>query len=153
MRSVLKAARTSVDLSLAEQAQGVGEQAGDLGAERGGDLGRAGQEEVAGHDGHEVAEAGVDALDVAAHQRLVHDVVVVERGEVDELHRHRPLQVVVGGGPVAAGGRRQGQAGAQALAAGRDEVRGDLVQERVARADGVPELGFEPCEVVLEEGE
>jgi hypothetical protein len=32
-------------------------------------------------------------------------------------------------------------------------VRGHLVQELVARADGVPELGFQPYEVVLEEGE
>ena len=52
-----------------------------------------------------------------------------------------------------AGGRRQGQAGAQALAAGRDQVGRDLVQELVARADGVAELGFEPSEVVLEGGE
>ena len=119
-------------LSLAQQAQGVGEKTGDLGAERGGDLRRAGQEEVARHDGHEVAEAGVDALDVAAHECLVHDVVVVERGEVDELHRHRPLQVVGGGGPATSGGRRQGQAGAQTLPSGRDQVRRDLVQELVA---------------------
>ena len=139
-------------LALAQQAQGVGQQAGDLGAERGGDLGRAGQEEVAGHDGDEVAEPGVDALDVAAHQGLVHDVVVVERGQVDELDGHRPLEVVAGGGPVAGRGRGQGQAGAQALAPGRDEVGGDLVQKRVARQNGLCELGFEPFEVVGEGG-
>ena len=88
-------------LALTQPAQGVGQQAGDLGAERGGDLGRAGQEEVAGHDGHEVAPAGVHALDVAPHGGLVHDVVVVERGQVDELDGHRPLQVVGGGRPRA----------------------------------------------------
>jgi len=32
-------------------------------------------------------------------------------------------------------------------------VGGHLVQEPVARTDGIPELGFQPCEVVLEEGE
>ncbi len=132
------------DLSLAQQAQRVGEEPGDLGAERRGDLGRAGQEEVAGHDGDEVAEAGVDALHVAAHQGLVHDVVVVERGQVDELDGHRPLEVVGGRRPATSGGRGQGQAGPQALAPGRDQVGGDLVEEGVARADGVPELGFQP---------
>ena len=141
------------DLALAQQPQRVGEQGGDLGAERGGDLGRAGQQEVAGHDGDEVAETGVDALHVAPHEGLVHHVVVVERGQVHELDGHRPLQVVGGGRPAPPRGRRQGQAGPQALPPGRDEVGGDLVQEPVARADGLPELGFQPCEVVLEVGE
>jgi heptaprenyl diphosphate synthase len=59
-----------------------------LGAEAGGDLGRAGQQEVTGHDGHQVAEPGVDALDIATHSGLVHHVVVVERRQVHELHGH-----------------------------------------------------------------
>ena len=54
----------------------------------GGDLRRPGQQEVAGEDGPEVAPPGVDALDGAAGRGLVHDVVVVERAEVDELDRH-----------------------------------------------------------------
>ena len=104
-------------------------------------------------DGHQIAEAGVDALHVAPHQGLVHHVVVVQRRQVDELDRDGSLEVVGCGGPAPARGRGQRQAGAQALAPGRDEVRGHLVQEPVARTDGIPELGFQPLEVVLEEGE
>ena len=139
------------DLALAQQAQGVGQQAGDLGAERGGDLGRAGQEEVAGHDGDEVAPAGVDALHVAAHQGLVHDVVVVERGQVDELDRHRPLQVVGGGRPgdppVAAARARPGRRRLPPAA-----IRWVVTSSRNGspRADGVAELGFEPRQVVVD---
>ena len=77
------------DLALGRAAQGGGQQAGDLGAERGGDGRRAGQQVVAGHDGHQVAEPAVDALDVAPDGGLVDHVVVVERGQVDELDRDR----------------------------------------------------------------
>ncbi len=84
-------------LPLAELTQRGGQQGGDLGAEPGGDLGRSGQQEVAGHDGHQVPEPGVDALDIAADGRLVHDVVVVERGQVDQFDRHRPEEVLTGG--------------------------------------------------------
>ena len=137
-------------LALAQPPERVGQEGGDLGPERGGDLGRAGEEEVSGHDGHEVAEAGVDALHVAADQGLVHDVVVIERGQVDELHRTGPSQVVGGRRPPAPGGGGQGQARAQALAPRRDQVGGDLVQEAVARAHGLAELGLEAAQVITE---
>ncbi len=84
------------DLALAQPADRGGEQPGDLGAERRGDLRRLGQQEVAGEDGLEVAPAGVDALDGAPGDRLVDDVVVVERAEVDELDRHAAPHRVVG---------------------------------------------------------
>ena len=41
---------------------------------------------------------------------LVHDVVVVQRGQVDQLHRHRP-QEVVPAWPAAGGRRGRGQHG------------------------------------------
>ena len=56
-------------LALAQPADGGGQQAGHLGAERGGDLGRPGQQEVAGEDGLEVAPPGVDALDACGGSR------------------------------------------------------------------------------------
>ena len=74
-------------LALAQPADGGGEQPGDLGAERRGDLRRLGQQVVAGEDRLEVAPPGVDALDGAAGVGVVHDVVVVERAEVHQLHR------------------------------------------------------------------
>ena len=90
-------------LALAEPAEGGGQQPGDLGAQAGGDGRRAGEQVVAGHDGHQVAEAAVHALDVAADRRLVDDVVVVEGGQVDELDRHRRP----GGRPRWPAGRRR----------------------------------------------
>ena len=46
-----------------------------------------GEQEIAGHDRHEVAPAGVHALHAPPAGRLVHDVVVIERREMDELDR------------------------------------------------------------------
>ena len=140
-------------LSLAEAAQRVGQQRGDLGAEAGGDGGAAGQQVVAGDDGHQVAEAAVDALDVAPDGCLVDDVVVVERGQVDELDRHAAHQVVLGGVPAAAGGRGQGQQGPQALAAGGDQVGGDLVEEAVAGDDRGGEQGLQTLQSLLQAGQ
>jgi hypothetical protein len=87
-------------LALAQLSDGAGQQGGHLGAEGGGDLRRPGQQEIAGQDGGEVAPPVVHALDATARVGLVHDVVVVERAEVDELHRHTPQDdIVAGGGP------------------------------------------------------
>ena len=99
-------------LALAEAAERVGQQCGDLGAEAGGDGGAAGQEVVAGDDGHQVPETAVDALDVAPDRRLVDDVVVVERGQVDQFHRHPAHEVVLGCVPVARRSPWPGPAGA-----------------------------------------
>ena len=139
-------------LALAQLPQGGGQQAGDLGAQGGGDLGRAGQQEVAGHDGHEVAETGVDALHVAPHGGLVHDVVVVQRRQVDQLDGHRPEQVLPGGdrGPGCGGG--QGQDRPEPLAPGGQEVGGDLVEEAVAGDHGVHEQGLEALQLIFECG-
>ena len=120
------------DLALAEPGERRREEAGDLGAERRGDLGGAGEEEVAGDDGEQVAPAGVDARDVAPARRLVHHVVVVERGEVHELDRDAAEQRVLAGVATRQGRGSERQRGAQPLAAGLDEVRGDLVEEGVA---------------------
>ncbi len=105
-------------LPLAQLSQGGGQQGGDLGAQAGGDLRRPGQEEVAGHDGHQVAEPGVDALHIATHGRLVHHVVVVEGCQVDQLDGHGSEQVLAGGRAGTGGGGGQGQDRSQALPSG-----------------------------------
>ena len=119
----------------------------------GGDLRRLGQQEVAGEDGLEVAPAGVDALDGAAGGGLVHDVVVVERAEVDELDgdaaqdRRRAVTGAVAGVAVAAAA--MANAGPEALAAGPDQVAGDLGEERRRRRRPASQQGlFDPVEVV-----
>ena len=72
-------------LSAAQLADGRREERGDVGTERRRQRRRAGEEEVAGEDRHDVAPAGVDAGHAAAGLGLVDHVVVVERAEVDEL--------------------------------------------------------------------
>ena len=74
-------------LALAQAPDSGGEQAGHLGAERRRDLRGLGEQVVAGEDRLEVPPAGVHALDGATGEGVVHDVVVVERAEVHELHR------------------------------------------------------------------
>ncbi len=99
-------------LALAQAAQRVGQQFGDVDAEAGGDGGAAGQQVVAGDDGHQVPETAVDALDVAPDGRLVDHVVVVERGQVDQLDRDPAHQVVLGGARGCRRWRWPGPAGA-----------------------------------------
>ena len=77
------------DLSPAQLADRGGEEPGDVGAQRRGQRRRAGEEEVAGEDRHDVAPAGVDAGHAAPGLGFVDDVVVVERSQVDQLHRDR----------------------------------------------------------------
>ena len=74
-------------LAPAQLADGGGEQPRDVGAERGGQRRRPGQQEVAGEDGDDVAPAGVDARHAPAGLGLVDHVVVVQRPEVHELDR------------------------------------------------------------------
>ena len=125
------------DLALDQAGDGGAEQPGHLGAEAGGDLGGAGQEEVARQDGSVVAPAGVDAGDGTAHLGLVHHVVVVERADVDELHRDAAADHVVAGLTAAGEGGADGHDGAQALTAGDDEMAGHLGQVVVGRAHGM----------------
>ena len=89
-------------LPAAQLADRVGEQPGDVGAERRRERRRAGEEEVAREDRDDVAPAGVDAGDAAPGLGLVDDVVVVQRAEVDELARHAAGHDVVADGCVAA---------------------------------------------------
>ena len=118
----------------------VGEQPGDVGAERRGERRRLGEQEVAGEDRHDVAPAGVHARHAAAGLGLVDHVVVVERPEVDELDRDRAGDRVVRGRAVAACGgvggaereRRAGAACRRPRSGGRD-----LAQEAVVGADRV----------------
>ena len=119
-------------------------------AEAGGDGGTAGQQVVAGHDGDQVPETAVDALDVAPDRRLVDDVVVVQGGQVDELDRDRAHEVVLGGVAAAPGGRGQRQERPQPLAACGDEVGGHLVEEAVACDNRGGEQGFQSPQSLLE---
>ncbi len=140
-------------LSLTEPAQRVRQQLGDLHPKAGGDGGAPGQQIIAGDDGDEVPETAVDTLDVPPDGGLVDDVVVVERGEVDEFDRDPAHQFVLGG--VAAAARRGGQCqqGAQAFAAGCDEVGRHLVQEGVTGQDRCGEQGFQSPHSLLETGQ
>ena len=142
------------DLALAQGPDRRGQQRRHLGAERGGDLRGPGQQEVAGHDGDEVAPAGVDAFDSPPGPGLVHDVVVVQRSQMDELHRRPPHHDRVGGRRGQPGASRgQGQGRAQALATGSEQVAGDLGEEGILALDGPPQGPLDSLQVVGERRE
>ena len=136
-------------LPAAQLADGGREQGGDVGAERRGERRRPGEQVVAGEDGHDVRPAGVHARDAPPGLGLVDHVVVVQRTEVHQLHRHPAGDGVVGDRPEALGGvggaDREGRA--QPLAAGGDEVAGDVREERVLGADRAAEGGLDPLHV------
>ena len=98
-------------------------------AEVGEDLRRTGEQEVAGEDGDRVGPPGVRARVAAADRRLVHHVVVVQRGQVGQFDRHRR-----GDDPpvarVAEVGRKQHERGTEPLAPGVDQMPGRLGQQR-----------------------
>ena len=140
-------------LALAQAAQRVGQQLGRLDAELGGDGGRAGQQVVAGHDGHQVAEATVHTLDISPDGCLVNDIVVVERGQVDELDGHATQEVVLGGVTLAPGGRGEGQERPQTLATCGDEVGCDIIEETVSGHDRGGEQGLQTLQSLLQAGQ
>ena len=143
-------------LAPAQLADRVGEERGDVGAERCGERRGAGEQVVAGEDRHDVGPAGVDARHAAARLGLVDDVVVVQRAEVDELARDAAGDHVVADRRVAAGrgvGGAEGEGRADALAAGRDEVRADLAEEAVGVAHRARERVLDPVEIAGERRE
>ena len=95
------------------------------GAEVGDDVGRRAEEQVADQDRRGVAVGGVGAGGAAAHVGLVHDVVVVERGEVGQLDPGRRGDDALVDA-VAELGREQREQRPEPLAAGRGEVRAGL---------------------------
>ena len=115
------------DLALGEPRDRPGQHPGGLGAEAGRDLRGPGEQVVAGEHGHLVVEAGVGRALAPAQLGLVHDVVVVEAGQVGELDGHRrPDQAGLVRVAGVAGDQDQGRA--QPLAAGGDQVAGGLLR-------------------------
>ena len=96
----------------------------------------AAEQEVADEDGGLVAEHGVRCGEAASEAALVHHVVVQEGSGVDEFHAGGEVD---GAGTAAVcearlvaaqAGAGECQDGAQALAAGGDQVSGELRDER-----------------------
>ena len=75
-------------LPLAQAPDRGGQQRCHLGSQRGRQLRGLGQQEVARQDRLQVAPAVIHGLDAAPGLCVVHDVVVVQRAQVHQLHRH-----------------------------------------------------------------
>ena len=93
------------DLAGAQPADRGRQQPRHLGAERRGQLGGPGQQEVARQDRPQVAPAGVDAVDAVAGLGLVDDVVVVQRPDVHQLAGHAAGHGLVADHGVGVAGR------------------------------------------------
>ncbi len=126
------------DLAGHQALERLGLDADGLGAEVRERVGGAGEEEVAGEDGDRVAPAGVGAGDAAPDVGLVHDVVVVERGEVGQLDDHGGGHDAGRVGVSELGGEHHEQR-AEALPAGQDEVLRGLRDEGDVALGGVQE--------------
>ena len=126
-----------VELAGAQALEGprVGE--GRLGPESGDELGGAGHEDVAREDGRRVAPDGLGAGGAAPQRGVVHDVVVVERGDMRELDGDArvPHRLARGALGVPELGGEQHKGGAQTLAAGPGQVGGGRVDGLVSVAD------------------
>ncbi len=118
------------DLALDEPGEGVGLQRHVVDAEGGHDRGRPGEQEVADHDRHRVVPAVIGALGPSAQVGLVHHVVVIEAGDVGQLDdQGGPLDGIGVGVRVQLRGQHHEQR-PEPLAAGVDDVRGGLGDER-----------------------
>ena len=96
-------------------------------------LERLAEQKIADQHARLVAPQHAGGELAAPHLAFVHDVVVQQRGGVHEFDRGRELDVAVA---VIAGEprHRQGEHRAQPLAAGRDQVIGDLGDHRHLRS-------------------
>ncbi len=101
----------------------------------------AGEQEVADQHRRLVAEHGVGGGQAAAQLALIHHIVVQQGGGVDELDAGGQLHMAVAAEIAAQPGGGEGQQRAQALAAGRHDMRGELGDQRHgaghARHDGL----------------
>ena len=124
------------DLSVAEHGDRLRQDAADLGAEVGADLGRAGEQVVAREDRDRVVPPDVRGGNAVAGLRLVDHVVVVQGRDVDELEGDRGGdQARVGRVAEVAGEEREHRA--EALPAGGQEVvrgGGQQLRSRPPRA-------------------
>ena len=89
LHGVLAGLRTDglVQLAEHEALEGVGLQTDGPLAQPCHQLVRAGEEQISGQDRHRVAPHGLGARHPAAFVRVVHHIVVVERGQVGDLDR------------------------------------------------------------------
>ena len=145
-------------LPLAQPPDGGGQQRGHVGPQRRCELRRLGQQEIARQDRLEVPPAMVDGLDAASCLGIVHDVVVIQRAQVHQLHGHAAAHHLVGDcwGRGALGIERQRRSDdkrrTQALAACRDQMRCHLGEEFVAGDRGGAQCRFDAGQVVVGTG-
>ncbi len=114
-----------LDLALAQTTNRARKQTGDLGSERRRDFRRPREKKVTGENRLQVAPLRIDRLDTATRLGLVHDVVVVQRTQVDEFTGDSALNRVIRRGCGFRLGRQAGHNrhdGTQTLAARRYEV-------------------------------
>jgi hypothetical protein len=149
--AVLRADRL-VELPEHEPLERLGLKADGTLAEARHEVGGPSEEQVAREDGDRVAPHGVRAGDAATTVRVVHDVVVVERGEVGDLDGLGGRDHLVHRSVAELGGEDE-EHRAHALAAGLEEVTAGGVGEVVGEAQFGGETRFNGVEPLLDGGE
>ena len=113
--------------------------------------GGARKDEVPGQDGDRVSPDLVGRGRPPAERRGVHDVVVVQGGEVGQFHDDGGLHHC-GQGGVAKVGAQQGQQRADALAAGFHEVTRRCISQGIGIGNGFAQLLLDARQVGGERG-
>ena len=140
-------------LALDELGVRGGEEAHRLRGEMGrGRLRGLGHEEVSGEDGDGVRPVRVRRRGAAPGISLVDDVVVVETPDVDELDGDAGLDRAAVTGRSELGGE-EGEKGPISLAAGREEVLGDVGETGLAGGGRLVEAPFDVCHAFPDAGE
>ena len=105
---------------------GGGEQTNRLLTEvRGGHLRCASHQKVSGQDCHRVRPVGIDRWRAAPHIRFIDHIVVIERADMDQLHRDAGFDraMIVGGAKLCS---QQGKQRAKAFSSREKQMLGDL---------------------------
>jgi hypothetical protein len=137
------------DLALDQPRERAGLQGGGLGAQARREVRRAGEQVVASEYGDGVRPPRVGGRRSAPDVGLVHDVVVVERGQVGQLDDHRCVEDP-GSARVAELRGQQRQQRPEALAAGLDQVARRLGEHRVRADDDLAQAGLDVLQPVLD---
>ena len=116
-------------------AEGVREVADRVGTQAGEDLRGHREQVIAGEDRHRVTPARVRGLRTAAAVGLVHDVVVVERRKVCQLHDHGGIAHLAGRRVLAVLRGEQRKHHAKALAASQRKVADLIGNEALTLAE------------------
>ena len=130
------------NLACAQALEGLRLNAHRLGSEVRQDVRRTSKQKVTGENRDRVVPTRVRRRGTTPELRFVHDVIVIERGQVSELHDHRRLDDVVIGRAGTEVRREKRQERTEPLAASIHQMPGRFRNEGVVTDHRAPEVAL-----------